>query len=76
MWSCKKKNRFIIVRVTHEQHERIHNNAKATGNASISQYVRGLALEQNLTTQMRIKENNSLLRQLVEEINKTGKIQN
>ena len=50
------KTRFIQVRVTRSQYERIKNNAEANGFVTISAYIRALALDKDLAFQKKFNE--------------------
>jgi len=48
--------RTIQIRVTPEQHQRIKNKAQSKGYATVSSYVRALALEKDLLFEQRFEE--------------------
>jgi predicted DNA binding CopG/RHH family protein len=50
------KRKTIQLRVTPEQHERIRNKARAKGFATVSAYIRSLALEKDLLFEQRFEE--------------------
>lgn len=65
-------NRMIKFRVTENQYERILNNTSAYGHATISSYLRSLALERNLVIENKILETNKIIKEILENI-KIGK---
>lgn len=50
------KTRYVQVRVSHDQLERIRNNASAKGYKTISHYARDLMLEKNLYFERKFDE--------------------
>jgi len=50
------KTRYVQVRVSHDQLERIRNNASAKGYRTISHYARDLMLEKNLFFERKFDE--------------------
>lgn len=68
-WEAKK-NHMIIVRVSKEQHQLIFNNAKAKGYLNASSYMRDLALDKSLVVEMKIHENNKILKEILEKLSK------
>lgn len=50
------KNRKIEVRVTRNQQERIKNNCAAKGFRFVSDYIRFLALHEDMATQQKVHE--------------------
>ncbi len=50
------KNHDIRVRVTKDQLDRIQNNMRASGSATIADYLRKLALGNGLALEQRVKE--------------------
>ncbi|MEK6886512.1 MAG: hypothetical protein AABW88_01650 [Nanoarchaeota archaeon] len=50
------KTRYVQVRVSHDQLERIKNNASAKGYRTISHYARDLMLEKNLYFERKFDE--------------------
>jgi len=51
-----QKTRFIQLRVTKDQYERIINNSRAKGYLNVSAYLRDLALEKDLVFQKKFNE--------------------
>jgi len=49
-------SKYLFIRVTKIQHERIRNNAEAKGFKTISSYIRTIALEYDLNSQKKIDE--------------------
>lgn len=47
---------MIIVRVTRSQHERVKINAELKGHKTVSSYIRSIALETGMSTEMKINE--------------------
>jgi len=50
------KTKFIQIRVTREQHDRIRNKAHAKGYKTLSSFLRHLALEKDLLFEQRFEE--------------------
>ena len=60
------KTRYVQIRVSHDQLERIRNNASAKGYRTVSHYARTLLLEKNLYFERKFDE-------LYEEVMKISK---
>ena len=63
-----KKTICLQFRVTRTQHEMIHNNARAKGYTTTSQYLRDLALEKGLIIENIITETYKIVREIKEMI--------
>jgi len=50
------KTRFIQIRVTKNQYERINNNARAKGFLTVSAYIRDLALGKDAAFERKVNE--------------------
>ena len=62
--------RRIDFRVSRNDYERIVNNTKAKGHATLSSYLRSLALEKDLFIEGKILETNSLIKKILQILEK------
>ena len=60
----ERKNKYIQVRVTPEQKERIKNKALAKGYSTITSYILHLALEKDLVFEQRFDEIYRIIKRL------------
>jgi len=67
-----KKTKIVPVRFSRDQYIRIFNNAKAKGHVNISSYLRDQVLGKSLAVEKQIFDNNEMLKDILEILQKSS----